>query len=516
MRFTLILLSVLALVASATSQETLKRSYVCDRTGDDVWILEDTNCDLDYNDPGEATRFFDSAVGGSLLDNCSAIVVGPDGALYVSAVNTDVIVRLEDIDGDGTAHGAGEAVIVFDNTNASGITLYSAFGLAFGPGGDLYLAHANAGAGGIDAIFQLTDGNMDGDYLDAAEAKVYYAPVGVPSTGDSLPGDLHWGLDGALYYLDVGSTGVIAKGIYRLDDADNNGTINPATEVAPFFLPTIPAGGSNQFFWGFDQGADGTFYMADTLNERVYSFRDADGSNSIDAAETNVLWSAGGSSNIWKVVVDDTGKIYCTEDQTPDRLLALKDDDGNGTITLAETRTIYDDTVAPLGISSPRSIATVDVPAAYAGNGSDIATLVDINFTPSEATSNIHCVAETDVITFNFESPGTSLNGSPLLVLVQPFVTGSPALPIQLDPMDPGPSLYLDLASPIGVLLNGFSPPTAQNPFTPIVGGLSLPVVLPPGIGGLNISLILEMFALDPGLNLVGIGNAPSTEIRIL
>lgn len=507
----------LLLAAATPAQESLKRAYVCDRTGDDLWLLEDLNCDLDYNDPGEATRFFDSAAGlGNLLDNCAAVVAGPDGALYVSSLNNDTIVRLEDIDGDGTAHGAGEAVVVFDNSNASGIVLWVANNLTFGPNGNLWLAHANAGNGGTDEIYLLSDGNNDGDYNDAGEARPYYTPTGVPSVGDSLPADLHWGVDGALYYLDSGSTGVVTKGIYRLEDLDMNGTIDPVTEVTPFFLPTIPAGGSNQFFWGFDQTADGTFYMADTLNELVYAFNDANDDKTIDPSEVSVIWNAAGSSNIWLVQADDTGKIYCTEDQAPDRILALKDDDGNGTISIGETRTVYDDTLAPNVISSPRSIVLVDVPAAYAGNGSDIAIDVDINFAASEATSNIHCVNENDFITFGFNSPGNTLVGAPLLVLVQVFTTGSPAIPIQLDAMDPGPSLYLDLTQPIGVFADGFSPPSPANPFIPVVGGYTATSILPAGIGGLGVSVMLEMFALDPGLNLIGIGNAPSVEIRIL
>ena len=62
MRIPTTLLAVLLCAQLCAAQETLKMSFVCDRTGDDIWKLVDLNCDLDYNDPGEATLFWDSTV----------------------------------------------------------------------------------------------------------------------------------------------------------------------------------------------------------------------------------------------------------------------------------------------------------------------------------------------------------------------------------------------------------------------------------------------------------------------
>ncbi|MCA9320129.1 MAG: hypothetical protein KDB53_05315 [Planctomycetes bacterium] len=511
-------LALLLMTVAMNAQETLKITYVCDRTGDGLWRLEDLNRDLDYLDSGEVTAFFDAAVGGALLDNVSAIAVGPDGALYVSSLNQETIVRLTDLDGDGTAHGPGETVIVFDGNpggNASGVQFFSANNLCFDAAGTLWVAHADAGAGGTDAIYRLQDLNLDGDYNDGGEASAYFVvPVSGSNVGDSLPVDLHIGLDGALYYLEASGNGFLAKGIYRLDDLDQSGSIDPLTEVSPFFLPTLPVGATNQFFWGMDQDDVGRWYLADTLNELIYRLDDQDGNGVIDPTEATVIWTAA-SSNIWMIDVDDTGKIYCAEDQSPDRILTLRDLNGDGLYDPTEALTTYDENFASQNILSPRSLVTVDVPARYAGNGSDAATRVSINGVPSQATSNVHLATGGDVLTLHFESPLGTLNGQGFVALIQSFATGQTPAPLLLGATDPVPSVYLDLAQPIGILVNGLYP-TPPVFLVPVLGAWSYVGALPPILSGQGQSFMVEIIVHDLGRNAVNLGNSPSVEIRIL
>ncbi|MEZ6196660.1 MAG: hypothetical protein R3F20_13195 [Planctomycetota bacterium] len=510
---------VLAAAAALPGQDALPVAYVNDSTGDHLWRCEDLDCDGDYDDAGECVRYFDSAIGGLLLDNNVSVVTDASGAVFASSLNSDVIVKLVDLNGDGDANDAGESMIAFDGTpggNLSAIQLFTANGLWIDDQGILWVAHADAGAGGVDAIYRLEDLNADGDFNDAAEGKLWYAPPTAGSIGDSIPGAVRKGNDGAIYYLEVGSTGLYAKGIYRLDDANGDGSIDPLTEVAPFFLPSVPVGGSNIFFWGFTQAADDTFFMADTLNERVLRFRDDDGSLLVDeATESNVWWTAAGSSNIWNVVVDAFGNVYCPEDQTPDRILVLQDENGDGMVDASETDTVYDDTVATDDIAKPRGITIVPLPPRYAGNGTDLETRVSVNGRASEATSNVHCVQAADILTFEFVSPGGTRNGEGFAAVAQLQVSGSPPAPLQLDPLDAAPSVYLDLSQALTIVFDGLNPSPGAL-FAPVVGPWQYTAALPAGLSGLGFSIMVEIFVHDAALNGVGIGNAPSTEIRIL
>jgi hypothetical protein len=506
---------------SAQAQRALRIAYVCDRTGDDLVRFEDLNRDGDYNDPGEQTLFWDSALAGAVsLDNVSGIDIGPDGAIYVTSVNSDQIARLEDIDGDGSAHGAGEATVYFDGNpgaNLSGIEVQSVFGIHFDDQGRLWFTNSNSGSGGTDAIYLGEDLNGDGDLLDAGEVKTYYAPPTSGGTGDSLPADVHVGLDGNVYYLEVGSTGVYAKGVYKLEDIDGNGVIDPMTEVTSFWLPTLPVGASNQFFWSLTQGEDGTWYSADTLNERLYAYRDDNGNGFVDVgtAEETVVWTALTTSNNWQVEVLSDGAIYLVEDQTPDRILLIDDVNEDGFYAqIGETSEIYNETVSATGFGSPRAIVTVPETAAYLGNGSDLAIEVLIDGRSSSNTS-IHAVTVDDVVTLNFVSPGGTRDGALLAVVAQVFNSGTPAPALLLDGLDPAPSVYLDLMAPISVVLDGLNPSPGVI-FAPVVGSQSFSALVPANLAGMGMSVMVEAFCADPALNGVGLGNAPSAELRIL
>ena len=92
------------------------------------------------------------------------------------------------------------------------------------------------------------------------EATAYWtAPTG--AVGDYLPTAVCVGADQRIHYVENGSTGVTAKGVYRLVDLNNDGDAQDAGERQPFFLPpaTVPAA---QYFC-IDRDASGWFYLAD-------------------------------------------------------------------------------------------------------------------------------------------------------------------------------------------------------------------------------------------------------------
>ena len=342
--------------AASAAAQSLDVVFVTDSTGDNVWRLEDLDGDGTYDGVGETVEFYSDTLGTIALSNNIGITRdAATGIVYVCDSSVDIILALEDLDGDGNCNDVGEHRVFFDGNaggNASGVLMVSAQDLFVAPDGKLWVASANT-ASGNDLIFYLEDLNGDGDANDAGEAVIYYQIPGL-STGDSLPQDVTLGPDGAMYYLESGSTGFFAKGIYRLEDLDSNGSIDPS-EATAFFIP--PALGSSAFYWGFDVDDDGAFYLADTGNDVIWRVRDANGNGTIEPAETTQWWTSPGPSTIWSVSVGNDGWLYAGEFVAPSRVFRMRDTNQNGVIDLAtEFETVYDENLAGAVIGNPRSI----------------------------------------------------------------------------------------------------------------------------------------------------------------
>lgn len=355
----LAILTSLCALGAAASAQSLGVAFVADTTNDAIWRVEDLDDDGNYNASGEVMSYYDETLGSITLGNNTGITVGGDGVVYVSDSSSDIVMRLEDLNGNGTCNDAGDHTVFFDGNaggNQSNILMVSAQNVVWTPGGVLYVASSNTSSG-VDQVIRLEDLNNDGDANDVGEATSYYEPLpGSGNIGDSIVQDVRLGLDGNLYYLENGSTGVLAKGVYRLRDLDNSGDINAPGEVNPFFIP--PALGGTPFQWQFHQAPDGAFYMADTGNDVIWRFKDDDNSGDIDNnTEAVQYWTAPGSSLVWSVFALSDGSLYVNESQTPDRLLRMRDLNSDGTIDpVTEVEEIYDDTVSATGISNPRGL----------------------------------------------------------------------------------------------------------------------------------------------------------------
>ncbi|MCP3917125.1 MAG: hypothetical protein GY711_16375 [bacterium] len=362
----------LILLASSAFAQGLLPAFVSDTAGDTIWACTDLDQDGDYDGALEVAAFYDDTVGPVALTNNAGMKAGPDGRLYVTDTSEDFVLVLSDIDGDGDAHDAGEAVVWFDGTagNPSGIELTSGRGLHIDEDGVVWVASANTGGGGDDAIVRLEDTNADGDANDAGEQLEYYLPAfGSGTAGDSIPASITRGPDGALYYVETGSTGFFAKGVYRLEDLDGSGTIDQPNESAPFFLPTSTSG--NSFFWDISVDADGQFLIDDTGDDVIRRFADTSGDGTItEGVESTIFWTASGSSLVWNVSQGSDGAYYVTEDQNPDRLLRFVDANSNGLIEDAEVSTVYDETTAAVNLGSPKAIVVPslrDLGTSYCG-----------------------------------------------------------------------------------------------------------------------------------------------------
>ncbi|MEZ6002890.1 MAG: hypothetical protein R3F33_01775 [Planctomycetota bacterium] len=360
-RTSALLLGTLVL-SSLASAQGLYVSYVSDSGDDVIWRFEDVNANGNYNDAGEMTVYYDGTTGPVALASAQGTVLMPDGALIVSDGTNDVLGWLKDLDNDNLIASPGEAVLWFDGNpanNPGGITMASARGMWADDDGTLWVAVANSGTGGIDAILRCKDMNSDGDANDLGEVTVFYDILPGGSTGESIPADVMRGKDGRLYYVENGTSGVHPKGVYLLQDIDNSGAIDQPGEELPYFM--APAQASTAQHWCLSQMPNGDFLMGDNLNEIVWRFADANSDDFIDpVTEATQYWTGAASSNIWSLQAVSDTEFYAVEDQTPDRLLVMRDVDMNGTIDpVTEVFEVYDETIAPIAANSVRTMTVV-------------------------------------------------------------------------------------------------------------------------------------------------------------
>ncbi len=324
---------------------------VVDSTYDGVWRLSDQNQDGDYNDALEVVSFYSDVTGSVVLTNPTCVAWAPNGTTYLGDSTIDIVMALRDQNGDGDAVDAGEHGVFFHSaTNANAIVMASIQGITVDALGRLFCAVSNAGTSGQDMILRLEDQNGDGDADDANESLVYcLIPNGAGAVGNSIPTKVVIGPDANLYYSEVGTTLLVTKGVWKLTDGNLDGDCNDAGEVTLFWAPPF---GVSPFYWSLAVDWAGNFYVTDhSTNEQVWRARDADNSGTIDVSEQQLYYQTL-ASTWWDVVLRDDGTVLLGEAQSPDRWTACKDLNADGdALDLNEASQAYDSTAASLAIS---------------------------------------------------------------------------------------------------------------------------------------------------------------------
>jgi hypothetical protein len=335
---------------------------VVDATYDGVWRCIDSNQDGDLLDAGEVVSFYSDQIGSIALTNPSSISTSRNGTVYIGDSSLDVIVALQDLNGDGNANGAGEHRVFFDASNASGMVMASLGGLYVDALGRVFGAVANSGTSGTDFILILEDLNSDGDANDAGEARDYHTVPGASATGDSIPTEVLAAADLNLYYAEIGATGVVAKGIYKLSDNNFDGDCNDTGERS-LFWPTSTLGPNAPFHFGMAVDANDRFYITDhSANEQVWSAFDSNGNGTIEPLETTLFYQTS-ASTWWDIVIREDGTVILCEDQTPDRITQLRDLNNDGdAMDAGEAIEIYTDTLASNPSLRPRGAALMRAP----------------------------------------------------------------------------------------------------------------------------------------------------------
>jgi hypothetical protein len=367
--FPIAAVALCARISSAQAPEC----WIADSTDDAIYRCRDLTADGDYNDAGEIVAVYQAALGAEPLQLPVGIARGVDGTLGVSDGGEDSIFLLRDFSGDGDALDPGEFWRFFDGRvggNASNLLLNSANSLYYEGAAETWWTINNTGT---DGILALKDLDGDGDANDAGESLLFWtAPAGGASDYqpqavwvEANPVPQFPPLGARAWYVDIGTTGVIQKGVYRVFDLNGDGDGDDAGEWAPYFIPPAPA---TPFLWSLSRAADGWFYTADTGNERVWRFRDGNGDGDAqDPGESVVWWQVSGTSNIWDTWAAADGSLHLIESQAPDRIQRLFDADMNGSISAAEISNLYDETLSALVFGNPRGID--GAPAAAAGTG---------------------------------------------------------------------------------------------------------------------------------------------------
>jgi sugar lactone lactonase YvrE len=209
-----------------------------------------------YNSSGSLVNF-------SSIIQPSGLAVGPGGVLYV-ATPVD----------DGFGHGA--SIVRFNPANGAQLGTFASHvsdnnlnnpgGIAFGPGGNLYVGDLQSkilvyGSGGGTSLSTLTGGNLN------APSSVTFDPAGKLYVADENSGtilkyngstfsqvnnglfsvahDVGVGLDGNLYVLDdSGATG----GIYRLNPTTGASQKLVDYSTSPFFQNDLVVGPDGKLY----------------------------------------------------------------------------------------------------------------------------------------------------------------------------------------------------------------------------------------------------------------------------
>lgn len=281
--------------------------FVHDQSTDQILRLQDLNADGDAHDPGEVTLFFDDTLPVTGVDNAQGLAaLDPWTLLATDNFAPDNIVLLQDLDRNGDAFGPGENTVWFDGTLPIGITMANPVELRRRAGGGFFL--------------------VDNNTLDTTRPEA----------------------------------------IYRLDDADASGTIDPGEIVTHFVLS--PIGVSAATTLDVVEDTAGNLYTIDITDPNQIESIDIINA----AATTRTEWMSSQTLfNLRNWVLGSTyeleyiplrnevlfGAFTLASDQL---ILAARDNNGSGTINVAsEIRVVWSETGHADGFStgSPRDFA---------------------------------------------------------------------------------------------------------------------------------------------------------------
>ena len=371
-------LAILALVSIWADAQTLPFRtqgdfYVADFTKDAVFRFQDVNGDGDVQDAGEQFLFYDATSVGPDLGTPTAITVHPlDGSVWIADTSVDLILRLEDKNGDGDANDPNEFTVFYDNTGA--FLMGSPTGLCFDPLGILYVAVAGTSVAPNDFVMRLQDLNSDGDALDVGEATIFLDNTALSGQWLSVPADMKY-FKGKFYIVDNTTLGGV---IIAIQDLNNDGDAQDANEVTQWAISK--PGGSNTWKTIFELKGGALFGVELGGSYSIYRWQDlnSDG-DAMDAGELTTFFDSTNNAGnhtmktTFAITTDPAGNLYACN-RTTDVIYKLTDLNADLDANDAGEVTAYHDStttplppvvldgardcvIAPAGVVGPGAVA---------------------------------------------------------------------------------------------------------------------------------------------------------------
>jgi hypothetical protein len=362
-------LAALVLASGANTALAQVRVLLADRTAEKIWSLTDRNADGRI-DASEIGVFFDGAnlAGTPGVRNPNMIGTTRDGRVFVG--DQDNAARhwlvLIDRDHNGNAQNTGESLVGVSALNAGGFSFAFPTGFAQDQAGRVHLVNAGNGFG-PDQIFVVADATSDDDFQDADEVFGLVTINGFGANGPLSPQEIVFGSDGALYLRNSTANN---HGIFRLQDLDGSGRIDQANEYVAFWglgnAPGIvPSAG---FAIDVDPTRERSFFTLQTATGGVDQLIRATDLNANghaqDPDESLLVFSTAeaGFTGIDAMSLPD-GTVLIS-DNSGNRIIALRDLDGDGRFTTAGERSDFLPSGSP-GILAARAIAILPCPGDY-------------------------------------------------------------------------------------------------------------------------------------------------------
>lgn len=278
--------------AGATPMSPNTGALYSDQGKDAIFLTRDWNNDGDAADSGETTVFFDGSNASGLTQptgNVFTLQQGNDGSVYAGDGDTDTVYRLRDMNNDNDAQDAGEASVWFSAANAGGHPLLTPNGIAEGNDGAIYIVEADTvSTPNGDFVYRTQDLNNDGDANDLGEATVWLDLKALNPASSAF--EITFSGDDAFI---ADTAGRDVNRIYRAHDVDASGAID-ASEVEIFI------DGDNSFGVPIDfaiTSDNGTVYTVDLFgsvgDQPVFRLNDLNNNGSIDdASEVQEIWNS--------------------------------------------------------------------------------------------------------------------------------------------------------------------------------------------------------------------------------
>ncbi|CAG0955232.1 hypothetical protein PHYC_00426 [Phycisphaerales bacterium] len=321
---------------------------VADRTNGAIWRLEDANSNGVIDEPAEVHLYFDGANAAGTPGPLNPNTIGARADGYVVYGDQDstrrLLVWMIDRNCDGDAQDEGESGVLADPNNGSGVSFAFPTGIAFDAMGRLFVTNAG-NTFGNDGIYRLADLNADGDSMDAGEVSPFVTdPFFGPGNGAYSPQEILIVDPEGDCYLRNSSSGL--HGIYRFRDLNANGRADDAGETSLWFGAGNAAGITLSAGFALEISANQEYgYMHNLATgglDQIIRVQDTnDDGDAMDSGEAAVAFS---TAEAGFVSIDITslpdGTVLFSDNSTL-RIIALRDNDGDGLFLGTTERTDY-------------------------------------------------------------------------------------------------------------------------------------------------------------------------------